>query len=146
MSSVLKELQAEAQSLPETVEGLQNLKPPYKERFQIPTKEEAAEAVKNFTVDNIEDMVWLVQTYLIERHVEIVPANCAKEICEFMEIWDSWEGFLTDGFSREEQLSRIRAIVKVTSRALEKKMREQYDIELGIVSMLRNLLIADCSA
>jgi hypothetical protein len=138
--------QVEAQALPETVEGLQNLKPADNVAIHLPTKEEAAEAVSNFKHDEIEDLAWLVHTFLIKRHVEIVPEDCASEICQFMEIWDEWEGFLIDGFSREEQLSRIRAVVKKTSRALEKQIKEQHDMELRIVSMLRNLMIAGSPA
>lgn len=131
----------EAQALPETVESQQNLATLFKSRFPCPSKEEAAEAVKNFSMDDIEDMAWLVHTYVVSRHVEVRPEDCVEQIFKFLEVY-GWGNFLNPEFSREEQLSRIREVVRVTRHALEKKMEEQFDMELRTLSMLRALWVA----
>ncbi len=68
-----------------------------------------------------------------------------KTIIAITEVYYNLAGFLPSGFSRHEQLSRIRAVVKSTGGELERSITEQWETELRIMSMLRNVMSVDHS-
>ena len=106
-----------------------------------PTKEEAQAAVDAFTVGDIEDCAWLIQTYLIDRGLD-VPACYAPVISEFMEIWDDYDNVLDRDF-REDWLERIMNVFRLTKGAIEKEIRRQHEKDAEIFLKIQNLMIAN---
>lgn len=113
-------------------------------KYEFPpklTKEEAQAAVDAFTVDDIADCAWLIQTYLIDRALE-VPASYAPVISEFMEIWDDYDNVLDRDF-REDWLERIMNVFRLTKGAIEKEIRRQHEKDAEIFLKIQNLMIAN---
>jgi hypothetical protein len=106
-----------------------------------PTREEAQAAVKAFEARDVEDLAWLVDTYLIRRGLHI-PANYAPLISDFMDIWDDDFEDLVDDFSREAQIKIIRDVYSITADIIGEEIKRQHEKDAQIICKMRTVMIA----